>query len=501
MGNEAAMPMTKQFNRYMATADGPDESYPLAVSCENKIAVTDQLSVYSSDEMSWDFLKKVSSFQRAIDWDNTQVSGTSLLSMSVRPETISQIGTTIRGGHTLTYAVGPPVFQYGRFFQQYRGSFNVWFKLAKTDYHTGRLQVTWTPTQSSTYVSPTVSTSTYSLREIIDIHTGDEFCFNLPYMLDSNYIPTALRTGVLDVVILNELKAPETVASSVQILMFFNGGDDFEFQVPGVSLQGDSRLQLPINPQTGGDEELICEPIGGEVYATPTCHYSQMSQGECGMTSIKRFLNRYSPLQSTTLPSTADSSVVIWPWLNSIYALDAGGIQSGSPHGGDIYCRVSQSYAFFRGGARIAARTSYQDATATTSGRNNTTTMTTVVTDNVSSAQPVWAGGDPSISNGTVQNYLLSSSRGGLNGYVVTDSGVGHSAATVPYYAPYRMSFNLRQGTAGTINTDPTQPRVRLHVSSEGGFRTGNYSFLRSFPDDFQLCYFIGCPPMFVSHV
>jgi len=74
--------------------------------------------------------------------------------------------------------------------------------------------------------------SAYALRAIVDIRTEDEITFELPYLIQSDYIKNDVASGRIDILVLNDLRGPESVAQNIDVQVFYRAGDDFEYAVP-----------------------------------------------------------------------------------------------------------------------------------------------------------------------------------------------------------------------------------------------------------------------------
>lgn len=482
--------MSQAYNRYSATADGPDTSYPLGVKSDNRITVTDQMSIYNEDEMSINFLKKVMTIVDVVNWSTTAIPGNSLYSKNIGPKTIVNTGTKTVATHTVTYTTGPPVTYLANMFKLWRGAFKVTIKVVKTEFHSGRLQLTWTPTNAYT-VSPTLDTGVIALREVIDIREGSEFTFTLPYLLETDYLNTSHYSGHLDVVVLNELRGPETVSSAVQLLFYYCADDDFEFQVPGADGTTDTRIGLPFSPQSGDDENIIEEGVGAEPVKMLTTQYAQHANGEM-ILSLKQFLNRYTQLNCKSLPSNSNAGIQYYPWSQAVLFMNSTtGVLSGSQCGGDAFNRFASMYAFYRGGVRTMLKTS----------GTTTITATNLMVDPYLNPTdvPILQGNTVNMGSSTVMDWTTSTSAGSLCGYVVSQAGLGVVAVTNPYYCRTKTSLSLRSTTIDRVPPSRTTPIGSTVFIADGSGLT-SYAIYRSFPDDFQLSFFVGCPPVFQSY-
>jgi hypothetical protein len=500
LNNISTTNVAQQWNRYSATADGPDSSYPLSLRSDNRVRVSDQMSIYNEDEMSFSFLKKVSTVTETHDWSTSDVAGTPKVSKAIGPATVANGGIKTISTHSTHYLTGPPIRYLSSMFALWRGSIELVVKIAKTEFHSGRLQLTWTPTANFT-TAPTLGSGDIALREIIDIREGNEFRFNLPYMIETGFLSTQSYSGNLDIIVLNELRGPESVSSSVQLLLYFAGGDDFEFAVPGWNFTADSRLSLPFSPQVLGEEELVAEGVGSEPLKGLTTQYTEHQIGET-VTSIKQFLNRYSRLQLKNEPMLGNGAMIYWPWSQSVlYMNSSTGVLSGATVGGDVYNLFASLYAFYRGGSRTMIQHAAQDSTGL--GNFGVMSITNIPLDPLDQAggpvtYPIIAAGSAVVGGITGIDWTSSSSSTGLQGFVLNQGGIGTLSAMLPYYCRTKCSLNLRQTTQDRVPIERSQPMGGLHFNGPGALQF--YGLYRSFPDDFQLHYFVGCPPTFSSY-
>jgi len=230
----------------------------------------------------------------------------------------------------------------------WRGSIVYTFKFVKTQFHTGRLQVTFTPNYSN-FTSPTLATGTLAMREIIDLRYSDEITLKLPWMVEFNYLTPTDVIGKLDILVLNELRCPETANSAIDILCFINGAEDFEYALPrNTSLTEGVSYIYPYYPQVNTMGECS---IGGCCTMQENNIASAQSMGE-KFTSLKQILNR-----ATLIPSNNstiwDNGFYIWPWICNMATMNSAGVTKTVTAGGDAYNFIAPMYAFYRGGVNI----------------------------------------------------------------------------------------------------------------------------------------------------
>jgi len=85
------------------------------------------------------------------------------------------------------------------------------------------------------------------------------------------------------------------------------------------------------------------------------------------------------------------------------------------------------------------------------------------------------------------------------NAVAVQDSNDGIAFTQAPYYVQTKASLSIND-TLGTYNINHERSNS---CSIQGFYQSGMTGFRlwRSFPDEFQLCFFIGAPPVLISWV
>lgn len=481
----ATPPITtsRQMMRYLATSTGVDTPFPLTLRHDNALTLSGDETIYDADEMSFNFLKQVPALYATANWSDTDTTGASIFDLGVSPRSLHSTTPVIRAARTVQAQTGPPIWYLSHLFRFWRGSLKVTFKLAKTVYHSGRLLVTYTPRPNPTNL-PTLTSSQYALREIIDIRTGDEFTFILPYLLPQSYCDVSQFMGHFNVTVLNELRHPETAASVVPLLFYVSGGDDLEFACPGY---GDITANYPpfspqmLKPTADNTETLVDRDIGSATVPLINTKEAEASVGEM-LSSIRQLLTRNNPMYATAPLVGAETN--IWPFYSSAILLNATGLV-GPIYGGDVYSFLAPMYALRRGSMHVIVQAG--DASGVYVTCNPTIP---VAGENVVNNINKTANG-----SATAVNYLNFPTTTCPSGTAVCDTGIGVSGYKVPFYGRYRTSLNVPQvgnnypAFAGLL--EPSMPRGAITVKGPA-----NNTFYRSIGEDFQLTYFVGCPPL-----
>ncbi len=502
--------VTRSNWRYNATSTGADNSIPLGLIHDNSLDIK-KFSIRDVDEMSTKFLYSIPNYMGHHVWNTTDLPNTTLWSTPVGPNYLGIQGTSVHGGHTTTYVQGAPVVYLSQFFNFWRGSFRIKIKIIKTEMHKGKLQVTWTPNQTSIN-GPDQFTSIYALRHIIDIAEKDTFILTLPYMINTDYLNVqndgtnvSNYSGRVDIKVLNELRAPETCASNVDVLFWVEPGDDFEYAGPGRSVYP-SPTPVPFVPQSSIEDvsDMVIEGgIGGASIENLTITPSLQSMGE-HFTSIKQLLNRFSQV-GLRISTTANfgNGVTVWPYFTGETTMDTtSGALTQAAGSGDMMGIFMPWFAYFRGGVRISVSPN-QDASTTlyTLPSNVSVSLTpqsygtasdgnTVITPYTSGVVGIRTGIN---TNASVMNVGAS--------YTETDYGLGLVSARVPYYSRTPIALTASAQTlARKTAIDSSKSVVNFVANTTAGSSLNRITLYRSCCDDFQFNFFVGAPPFIIGY-
>jgi hypothetical protein len=348
-----------------------------------------------------------------------------------------------------------------------------------------------------------------ALREIIDIREQDEFTLNLPYLIPQPYLSNCISetvastSGQLDIIVLNDLMAPETCAQSIQLLFFFKAGPDFEFQVPGGSLPSFTQAPGYFAAQAAQTDILVNEGIAQSKIQPLSTVHSSTCIGE-HFVSIKQLLSRFSQyVNFTGAAFPAITNFAFYPWMYSCGTMVAasGALTAGTWGGtaGDILCPM---YLYQRGSQKLCF--------GNQSGLHVTAACITQFFRMHSWASQMWNSPAPLISD--ANNPLTAAAWPPANTYVpmcglnVNDIGPGLHVVSLPYYSRFPVSFIpvLDQ----TLNASPASSTVLSEtlVQSTAWFGANaafanSATISRAFGDDFQLSFFICAPPILISYV
>lgn len=438
------------------------------------------------DEMSFEYLKKIPALVHTDTWSVNDVHGTSVYEMVVGVNT-GMYGTTVQSTHTAAWVVYPPYAYVASVFDMWRGGIDVTVKFVKTAYHTGRLMATLYPNND---VGTTNVSSQYVYREIIDISNTNEITLRIPYLHNTHYLPNDANTfdvmnslGTLKFTVLNELRAPETCSSTVQMLFYLSAAPDFEVAFPT------GHYKTPFNPivlESGVrsifEDAMPGKTIGSAANEPLNEKYNDTSIGD-RFVSLKQLYNCARKFRAN-LANPSTNAITIYPWSFGTAEIKADNNLNTGGLWGDYISFFAPLYALHRGGIRL---------------------MNSDI-GNSSNSFNVWI---PSSSAQVISNDSLSADvnwnitplvSGLKNGRITQFRAQAAGAMDIicPYFGktPTRLNY-LQTGAKTTVPV--TEDRGVYCLNVTGGFLTDG-KFMRSGADDFHTGYFVGCVPLLASY-
>lgn len=503
--------VARQQWRYSGVSDGASSALPFGLTHDTSLRPSSH-SLRNEDEMSLKFLYSIPNYCGLYTWTTGDVPGTVLTSIGINPSLLGLSGSTTYAGHTASWFQGAPVVYLSQFFNLWRGSFKLRLKIVKTEMHKGRIQITWTPTQTTPITAPTIQSSIFSQRHIIDLAEKDTIVLNLPYLINTPYLNVhnsrndpveglGLYSGLLDIKTLNELRCPETCAQEVKVILWIEPGEDFEYAAPG-----NSSFNLGPGPATAatvpfilqmdvGDDDrdvLTSEGIGGSRIVPKRIDESAMCVGE-HILSIKQLMLRFAPVYAPGGYPGNSSSFSVWPYFGGEYTINnATGALVKPVLTGDPLSYFKPCYAYYRGAVRISL-----SPNATTTPTNIGVSLTPGLVPGSGAVAGTYSGTNNSIASvdPSTQNINLGTS--------ITESeyGLGLVSANVPYYCRTPVSLTTVSTATVPINNTDCPLSVVNFVNNSGTITPLSNSVLyRSVGDDFQLLYFLSCPPIMYGY-
>lgn len=493
-------PVCRMFSNphaYLANINEPDVANNLGLIADNKVSVMPDVCLSGVDEMSLSFIKKQKAYYKTVTWTSTTLPGP-LTNINVAPMTF--LVTPPPEFFGITSDLNPvyltPIAFLAKLYRFWRGSIEITIKVVKTQYHTGRLIVAFSPSTATGSISN--ANTNYLHREIIDLRDGSEFCISIPYCSNTMYRDVDLSVSdvntMLHINVLNELVAPETVNQSVELLIEVRGGDDLEFQVP---IPFNMVPTQTIVPQSGGDDQvapILCSPIGGSTIHDASKMSSQLCIGEHS-TSLLQLLKRYARLSSSAV-ATGGNGMFMYPFLwGGYYTSGVAGTGTSGVITNDYLGLFAACYAHSRGGVRYR-----------------------VVTDPVSEADPGVGSymstlvpfnesGDPYfvMFAGSLNDQLgfplqaITNESTLTNGVLAFDtSHSSGTAASIPMYSRTftrlnKIMYSNTPGSALPLES-PDSSMFAFRVVTTSATFAAQTSLYRCASDDFQFSFWLGVP-------
>jgi len=211
--------------------------------------------------------------------------------------------------------------------------------------------------------------------------------------------------------------------------------------------------------------------------------------------SVKQLLGRYSMLPFASAQNGNFTTWMIYPWASGSAYLAAGTFPAVCPLiGGDTYSNIANMYCFYKGSVKLHVQTAQTNGGNTTGPQQGIYSFlynlysTTQATSVFNSITPSAAG-----------NWVTTARPTWVRGSGVTFKEQGYAQVKVPYYNANKCSMVLNNTTSDNIITEASSPPITAGFYTIQGFNSTNIA-LRSFGDDFQLSYFVGCPPLLISY-
>jgi len=492
---------------YMSNYSGFSTAPTLALRHDNSVDIEDN-NLNGIDQMSFDYIKQVPALVEIFQFSTGDTTGGSIFSAGIPPWYTSATTSVTRasftnGGHTTTLAYPAPVGFLARRFAFNRGAMRVTLRFVKTQFHTGRYIITWTPTISYT-TAPTVTSSSYSLRHIVDLAGPDEITLDLPFMIPQDWLEVGYEgyPGHLDIICLNPLRCPETCNGTVNVLMYLSGGCDFALAAP-LNTPGSTVPEMPMFAQSGlmsGQNPVLDQTLIGD---TGVCKDSDFSveRSSCGevFTHLRQLLGKYAVIQSginasNWMATSGTAEALQSIYINPYYILTAlPGFTTASGLLGNPFCFQSalvNGFAFMKGSVKVAMSAPY-------SSLNNLIYSTLYIKSGVSiNVSSVYTSND-SVSGGDLR---LATNNGVPNELTQWhNASVGTAEVTVPYYSKYRITPTDLTSSSSYL------PHTVVGFTSPSNNPAGGPTPLVYVPmiatgEDFQLSVFLGFPGYLYSY-
>nr|ULF99873.1 MAG: hypothetical protein 2 [Cripavirus sp.] len=529
----------------MANFDGVDTSHKMALSVQNEIETKPGLAGTSADEMDLSHVLSIPNYWDRFTWSTSNTTGTNLWDNYVTPMKIKPYSATVTDRFVTTH-MGYVANTHG----YWRGSIVYTFKFVKTQFHSGRLRISFIPFYYNTTISTGVPDVSRTQKIIVDLRTSTEVSFTVPYVSsrpwmfcirpESSWLGTnnAMMfnavSGIVRVEVLNQLVAANNVYQSIDTIVEVSGGPDLTFAAPSApsyvpyagsltaaadaqkeeekKQEYDNNIPAVVTPkiraQVMGENEAIARndaqrgvhPMPIDTHAissnwSPEAHCI----GEKIM-SIRQLIKRFGNFFAVNLDSAYPQAIVAPFSVVSPITTTAG---NKSISVWEYYYFI---YAFWRGSMRVKAMNVIKpsgDVTAPpTKGGFNTMYLFNTVQDAFNTVVNAFVASIPVQRANLSPNGLTNM---GTSAVVVDQQIEGMTEVEVPYYNVSHISpaTVYQSGSSYPITvTDVLRghlPPAVLLMEPKGAIpegATNNATFWRAPGDDYSFMYLVGVPPL-----
>lgn len=401
--------MIRSQTHYANNVDKMEAQSLLALTTTNKIALRPSLRDNKEDQLDYANFAGRFAWTDTLDWTTAMAEGTELANEDVTLAFSVQSATLSNGW---TYEVMIPAAWLVKNHRFWRSSIVYKFKIVKTQFHSGRLAIAFTPnTGFTTSTDVTYANSDYAYREIIDIREMNEYTFAIPYISHAPYktsvydTPADTSLGKLKVFVVDPLRAPSTVSSGVRILVEMAAGPDFEVQTPrfGYTLPA-TGVTLQAGP---------CEEPPKSIGSSIQTKYQLMTSADCFGERVSNLRQLVKRSHAISAPHAQDELVaykyhIVAPFVFAAFKLsESTGANIHPWQVNDLYGALMSIFTYSTGGANIKL---YQTIEPNTQSYPSISyIMPLVATDGTAISQGIYYQSD------TTPDGLVRPSRGTVN--------------------------------------------------------------------------------------
>nr|ULF99783.1 MAG: putative capsid protein [Dicistroviridae sp.] len=525
----------------MANYDGADVSHKLALSSQNEIETVKGLAGTATDEMALSSVLSIPNYWDRFSWTTSQNTNTVLFDNYVTPMKIKPYSSTILDRFRCTH-MGYVANSHGL----WRGSIVYTFKVVKTQFHSGRLRISFIPFYFNSTISSGDADVSRTQKIILDLRTASEVSFTVPYVSSRPWMfcmrpESALLgaegvsmynavTGIVRVEVLNQLVAANNVFQEVDVICEVNGGPDLTFANPTcpsyVPYGGTFTAEATKKRDKEKEEEYTNATVqmmsenesiprneaqkGNHPMSIDTHQISANWSPEAycigeKVMSIRQLIKRFGILEGggLTLDDAATrNGIILAPFSQKAPTTTVPASRSMSQF--DYYYYL---YAFWRGSMRIKLISEVADPTTTPPTARKasrftwTLNMYTSLQDAVKVISDLFAGKSDCVDTALIPFVATTSNPSTL---VVDPTIEGAVEFEVPYYNVSHISpatlFTSTNSPAGVPDMLKGHiPPVLLSLQPRTNPATGNSittRFYRAPGDDFSFMYLVGVPPL-----
>lgn len=322
----------------MASADIGHPIEKLTIDSKNELTVDkSSIGIEQIDELVVSNMVQRESFLTSFSWTTAGAADALLWNTAIAPQAFYDCASATNWVQYQT-----PLSWMGTMFQYWRGDIILRFRVVCSQYHKGRLRISFDPDgYSGTNITNDAASSSVVMTEIVDICKDTDVEMRIPYQqfcawcktraASSNTFAAKMHgtsalfahtrgstNGTVTVRIMNQLSAP-VASSTIQVLVFVRGAENLEYAAP--SLDGADRMtsltlqdaETPVNKGEPSQEIVVSGKI-----LTPVDHLYLTYMGE-QIRSLRSVLRRKT-LALSAVPAQAGTEALAYT-IQSLYRL------------------------------------------------------------------------------------------------------------------------------------------------------------------------------------
>jgi hypothetical protein len=490
----------------------------LSLQPKQEIAISNAFGDSGSDPLMIKNFVERESFLTGTLWTTVNNENDILFTTGVRPGL--KYATTGSGYYNYYHT---PMAYVNEMFQFWSGDIIFRFKLIKSKYHKGRLNICWDVGNFDYATMPTVGDPTV-FNVVVDLETEDEIEVRVPWTQAAPVLacykgnsfgwsngsaPTGaltLSNGMLQVRVLNALTAP-TASSSIDVLVFVRGAENLKFSAPtdinpkltNLQLQGKIvEFSRTADQSPHKFKEVFGEDIVSlrELLHRQSLAWTQVQKKQ-GTGSDWAGVTQFQAWTLARIPRPFGYSANAWESAS-------GTLVPGSTFGFNFVRNhplnfVASCFVGLKGSTNVTINSLYQGAGTTAALPK---IMVSRTTSNQGFTPKQWAS---NATNGTSQMMASVNVRQG------EDSGAAGMALTnqhtqagisvnLPYYAPAKFQIinNVNLYSNSVVNAGTYGDQFIVNVRRGTSLNTPDYNLmldvLYGTGPDFDLVYFLNVP-------
>jgi hypothetical protein len=341
---------------------GSDNSINMALAEDNHLELLPSFASSGVDEMSFHYSLSIPTFIATITWVDTATPLNTLYGLGTGPNSFRF--PNAQGFDTT------PTSYLANLFRYWKGSFKFKLKFVKTEFHSGRLLIAFVPGYTTLPVpSLTTANAAYLHKDVIDIRSLTEYEFVVPWVANRPMLECQTSSGGLYISVLNELRHPDTVNNSIQIIVEQSCCDDFQFAVPNNALLIPYTSAPSTYPQGGealiGQMDKSSQPGTLAQDGLGTSSIQQINNLSSARFAVGEFISSYRQLIKRAVPIiratisgsdqnvayAAPSSIILPTYFTDTSTVNTNlGLTLV-----DYVSIITACFAFYRGSTRIRA--------------------------------------------------------------------------------------------------------------------------------------------------